>query len=160
VVNAARGTPGGRGGWQSTEAGAHLRGRATIDTTPELALRRALHARGLRYRLNRRIGRYRPDIIFPSSRTAVFVDGCFWHNCPAHGPTEFRGPNAEEWREKLATNRERDERATRELTSGGWVVLRIWECEIKQDVAAVAAHVGSVIQDATEAGSAPPANSD
>lgn len=131
-----------------------------MDTRPELALRRALHARGLRYRLNRRIGRYRPDIVFPGARAVVFVDGCFWHNCPLHGPKELRGPNAEAWRVKLATNRERDERANRELTAEGWVVVRVWECEIKEDVSAAARRVDSVIQDAKASGSAASANPD
>lgn len=131
-----------------------------MDTKPELALRRAIHARGLRYRLNRRIGRYRPDIVFPGARIVVFVDGCFWHDCPAHGPQEFRGPNAEEWREKLATNRERDQRATRDLTADGWVVLRIWECEVKQDLAAAARRVDSLVQDARDSGPAASANSE
>lgn len=131
-----------------------------MDTEPELALRRELHAWGLRYRLNRRIGRYRPDIVFPGARTVVFVDGCFWHNCPLHGPKQLSGPNAQAWREKLAANRARDERANRELAADGWVVLRVWECEIKQDVAAAARRVGSVIQDAKGLGSASSADSD
>lgn len=130
-----------------------------MDTKPELALRRELHARGLRYRLNRRIGHFRPDIVFPGARTVVFVDGCFWHNCPLHGPKELRGPNAEAWRDKLATNRERDERANRELAADGWVVLRIWECEIKRDVGTAVQRVTSVIQDARKSGSATSATS-
>lgn len=147
-------------GWEPTEAGAHLRGRAITDTKPELALRRALHARGLRYRLNRRIGRYRPDVVFVGARTVVFVDGCFWHSCPSHGPGELRGPNAEAWRDKLAANRERDERANRELSADGWVVLRVWECEIKQDASAAAQRIDSAIQDATESGSTTSARAD
>lgn len=131
-----------------------------MGTKPELALRRELHARGLRYRLNRRIGRYRPDIVFPGARTVVFVDGCFWHSCPLHGPGNLRGPNAEAWRDKLATNRERDERANHELAADGWVVLRIWECEIKQDAGGAAQRVDAVIQDARKSGWAASANTD
>ena len=161
VVNVPGVTPrAGRGGFEPTEAGAHLRGRAIADTKPELLLRRALHKHGLRYRLNRRIGRYRPDIVFPGGHTAVFVDGCLWHNCPLHGPKELRGPNAEAWRDKLAENRDRDERATRELRAQGWVVLRIWECEVKGNATAAAQRVESAIQDAREPDSATWAKSD
>ena len=143
----------GRRGWEPTEAGAHLRGRAIADTKPELALRRAVFGRGLRYRINRRVGRYRPDIVFPASRTVVFVDGCFWHNCPLHGPRVFRGPNADEWRYKLRVNQERDVRAARDLEGAGWRVVRIWECEIRQDVDAAADRVEAAVQEARSPGS-------
>lgn len=140
--------------WQPTEAGAHLRGRVTADTKPELALRRALHARGLRYRLNRPVGGFRPDIVFVGRRTVVFVDGCFWHGCPVHGPKGFRGPNADKWRAKIETNAERDQRAVRELSEQGWQVVRVWECDVKRDVGAVAELVESAVQDARASGSA------
>lgn len=80
-----------RRGWVPTSAGAHLRGRRTEDTAPELILRRAVHALGFRFRLRRRLAGCRPDFVMPRHRVAVFVDGCFWHNCPQHGPKEFRG---------------------------------------------------------------------
>lgn len=140
-------------GWKPTDAGAHLRGRVTADTQPELALRRSLHALGLRYRLNRRLGKYRPDIVFPGSHTAVFVDGCFWHGCPVHGADEFRGPNAEMWKEKLDANRERDRRSVTELEETGWSVVRVWECEIKNDVGSVAQHIRTIVQDPTASSS-------
>jgi DNA mismatch endonuclease (patch repair protein) len=94
--------------WVSTEAGAHLRGRVIHDTLPELRLRRAVHALGLGFRLNQRIGRFTPDFVLPRHRPAVFVDGCYWHNCPEHGPRQFRGPNAEQWQAKLEANQARD----------------------------------------------------
>jgi DNA mismatch endonuclease, patch repair protein len=133
-------------GWEPTSAGAHLRGRPIRDTRPEVELRKAVHALGLRFRLNRRIGRYKPDLVLPRYRLAVFVDGCFWHGCPKHGPTTFRGPNADKWSSKLQANRARDIAANKALTVAGWRVLRIWECETRADVQIAAAKVLSAVQ--------------
>ena len=72
----------------------------------------------------------RPDFVFPTLNLAVFVDGCFWHGCPVHG-TQPR-QNATFWREKIARNRSRDRRVTRELRARGWRVLRIWEHALKR----------------------------
>ena len=105
------------------------------DTAPELALRRALHASGARYRLHQRIvARFTADIVFSKKKIAVFVDGCFWHGCPRHGQRNFRGPNASQWPEKIRRNKERDCRVTRMATEAGWRVIRIWECEINEDL--------------------------
>lgn len=106
------------------------------DTDVEVAIRRRLHARGLRYRVDAAIPgvtRARPDIVFPRERVAVFIDGCFWHRCPIHG-TE---PNANRqwWKEKLDANVARDRRHDYELAAAGWHVLRLWEHE---DVVAAA----------------------
>lgn len=101
------------------------------DTGPELALRRLLHARGLRYRVDRRPVpelRRRADIVFPRVRLAVFLDGCFWHGCPDHGTTRF-GTNAAFWNEKIASNAARDSDTTAQLEKAGWRVLRVWEHE-------------------------------
>src|SRR4051794_38837283 len=79
------------------------------DTTPEMRLRRALHSLGLRYRVNTfplRDLRRRADIIFTKQRVAVFVDGCFWHNCPQHG--HIPSSNSEWWRDKLGRTSRRD----------------------------------------------------
>jgi DNA mismatch endonuclease (patch repair protein) len=109
------------------------------DTPAELALRRELHRRGLRYRVDFAPlpgVRRRADIVFPRARVAVFVDGCFWHSCPQHGtrPRE----NARWWTEKLEQNRMRDADTNRELDEAGWLVLRFWEHE---DAVATAATV-------------------
>lgn len=96
-------------------------------TTPELALRRALHALGLRFRVNQRVGRCRPDVVFGRARIAVFVMGDFWHSCPAHGTTPKA--NAAWWAEKLAATTARDRRQRFELESAGWLVVWVWECE-------------------------------
>jgi DNA mismatch endonuclease (patch repair protein) len=134
--------------WIPTEKGAHLRGRRTKNTKPEVDLRRAVHALGLRFRLHRRIvGRCAPDFVLPRWRVAVFVDGCFWHGCPDHSPTEFKGPNAGKWKEKIETNRTRDRSNDALLADAGWRVLRIWECEIKRDLADVARRVELAARD-------------
>lgn len=100
------------------------------DTKPELELRRLLHARGLRFRVDRAVlpdRRRRADIVFGPSRVVVFVDGCFWHGCPEHAtwPTS----NADYWREKIETNRLRDRDTDTQLQAAGWHVVRIWEHE-------------------------------
>jgi DNA mismatch endonuclease (patch repair protein) len=100
------------------------------DTKPELELRRELHRRGLRYRVDVAplAGmRSRADVVFPSIKVAVFVDGCFWHGCPEHGTAP--ATNAAWWRDKLSANRARDRRVDAELECAGWKVVRVWEHE-------------------------------
>lgn len=100
------------------------------DTGPELALRRALHAVGLRYRVNYPVpGRARRtiDIVFPARRVAVFVDGCFWHGCPQHAVQPRH--NRDWWVAKIAANKERDKDTEALLTANGWTVVRLWEHE-------------------------------
>ena len=99
------------------------------DTGPELELRRAVWARGLRYRVNFRVGRVRPDLVFVGARLAVFVGGCFWHGCPQHSTIPKN--NREFWEQKLRRNRERDAENTQWLEAEGWRVLRLWEHEIE-----------------------------
>jgi len=99
------------------------------DTGPELALRSLLHAKGFRYRTDLRLelsgAKVRPDIVFTRWKVAVFVDGCFWHQCPLHGTNPKT--NSSYWGPKLERNRQRDERNTAELVAHGWTVIRIWE---------------------------------
>jgi len=106
------------------------------DTAPELALRRALHTRGLRYFVHRRpvSGLQREaDIVFVRARVAVFVDGCFWHGCPEHGT--YPKNNAEWWRTKLDRNRARDVDTDLKCRSADWEVVRVWEHERAGDAA-------------------------
>lgn len=105
-------------------------------TDAELALRRALHAMGLRYRLQvpllsrpRRVA----DIVFPGPRVAVFVDGCFWHGCPEHATWPKK--NADFWREKIHANRARDADTNRRLEAHGWQVVRVWTHEREEEAA-------------------------
>lgn len=102
--------------------------QATRDTAPELALRRAIHSKGLRYRVHFRPVpdlRVTADIAFTRARVAVFVDGCFWHRCPEHGT--LPRANATWWATKLDANVTRDRRADQELHRHGWTVVRVWE---------------------------------
>lgn len=103
---------------------------ARRDTRPELSIRRELHARGLRYRVDvspvPRL-RGRADILFRQARVAVYVDGCFWHSCPEHGV--LPKSNREWWREKLAANVRRDRTTESTLAELGWRVVRVWEHE-------------------------------
>jgi DNA mismatch endonuclease (patch repair protein) len=100
------------------------------DTKPEMVLRRALHARGFRYRLHDRHLPGRPDLVFPRFRAAIFVNGCFWHGHDCH---LFRLPatRPEFWEAKIASNRLRDAQAESELLQSGWRVLKVWECALK-----------------------------
>lgn len=119
-------------------------------TSAELSLRKALHARGLRYRLHvplltkpRRVA----DIVFSSARVAVFVDGCFWHGCPQHA--SWPKSNAEFWREKIETNRTRDADTDQRLRAMGWKVVRIWAHE---DAGRAAIRIGSIVHSRPERG--------
>lgn len=103
------------------------------DTGPERVLRRALYARGIRYRLHRKDLPGRPDIAVGRLRLAIFVDGCFWHSCPAH--QVLPKANAQFWAAKLKENTNRDRRQDAKLVSRGWSVLRVWEHEDPETVA-------------------------
>jgi DNA mismatch endonuclease (patch repair protein) len=124
---------------------ANMRANRRTDTKPEMALRRALHRQGFRYRKDYRLdldgARVRPDIAFTARRVAVFVDGCFWHVCPEHGTRPAN--NTWYWGPKLARNVERDRAADVALEAAGWRVVRIWEHEpLEAAIAAVVAAVG------------------
>lgn len=100
------------------------------DTAPELALRRELHGRGRRYRVELtlpELPRRRMDIVFLAARLVVLVDGCFWHGCPEHGTTA--ASNTGYWTDKISSNRARDRDTNDRLTAAGWTVLRVWEHE-------------------------------
>ncbi|RST03026.1 very short patch repair endonuclease [Streptomyces sp. WAC07149] len=108
------------------------------DTAQELAVRRLLHAAGMRYRVNYPVPGIRRrsiDIAFTRAKIAVFLDGCFWHGCPDHA-TQPKA-NAEWWRVKLAKNMARDNDTSRHLEAAGWTVLRFWEHEDPETVARI-----------------------
>jgi DNA mismatch endonuclease (patch repair protein) len=99
-------------------------------TRPELELRSALHARGLRYRVDVAPvpgSRRRADVVLRPARIAVYVDGCFWHSCPQHATVPKS--NREWWEAKLGANVERDRKTDRGLAELGWAVVRVWEHE-------------------------------
>jgi DNA mismatch endonuclease (patch repair protein) len=126
------------------------------NTQPELLLRRALWAGDLRYRLRSDLPGH-PDLHFPRARVAVFVDGCFWHGCPAHQVMPHT--HRRFWRKKLQDNRSRDRRVNRELRFRGWTVLRFWEHVIGTDLAGaverVQMAVGKEVSSARHKGSRP-----
>ena len=113
-----------------------MQGNKSRDTSPEMAVRRLLHAAGLRYRVAHRPEpslRRTADIVFTKQRVAVFIDGCYWHACPEHG-TRAR-TNADYWSAKLQRNVARDADTTARLEAAGWTVLRFWEHEKPTEVA-------------------------
>jgi DNA mismatch endonuclease (patch repair protein) len=106
------------------------------DTAPELALRKELWRRGLRYRIDiapLRGLRRRADLVFTKARVAVYVDGCFWHQCPVHATR----PKANEqwWADKLEGNVRRDRDTDRRLIEAGWQPVRVWEHETVENAA-------------------------
>jgi DNA mismatch endonuclease (patch repair protein) len=100
------------------------------DTAPEWTVRRLLHRRGFRYRLHRRDLPGNPDIVLPRYRTALLVNGCFWHG---HSCPRFRLPSTRPnfWLAKIDSNRRRDAVALTALHAQGWRTLRVWECALK-----------------------------
>jgi DNA mismatch endonuclease, patch repair protein len=132
----------------STEGrSANMRAIRRTDTKPELALRRALHRMGYRFRKDHRLDlaagkRVRPDIAFTARKVAVFVDGCFWHACPDHGSQP--SVNQGYWAPKLLRNVARDRAADSALELAGWRVVRLWEHEpLEAAVAAVVTALGA-----------------
>ena len=104
------------------------------DTGPELALRRALHRRGVRFRVHAANLPGRPDIVLVRVRLAIFVDGCFWHGCADHGVTPRA--NRSFWTEKIRANQLRDRRNDAALIELGWSLMHVWEHEDPEVVAA------------------------
>lgn len=101
------------------------------DTTPETAVRKKLWSHGIRFRKNYPLFG-RPDICFPGKKLTVFIDGCFWHGCQKH----YVQPQTriEFWKEKMEKNRARDAEVNERLCAEGWIVLRFWEHEIRENL--------------------------
>jgi DNA mismatch endonuclease (patch repair protein) len=119
------------GSWASSAANRKsMQGNRSRDTAPELALRRLLHAAGLRYRVHRAPLpelRRRADVVFGPAHVAVFVDGCYWHGCPEHYVPPKTNPGY--WSPKIAGNVARDRDTDARLVAAGWLVLRFWAHE-------------------------------
>lgn len=117
--------------WASSDAvRAVMRANRSRDTAPEMALRRAVHALGLRYRVAARPLpelRRTADLVFRGPKVAVFLDGCFWHGCPRH--RNVAQTHSEYWAEKVRRTQRRDADTDQRLGAAGWQVLRIWEHE-------------------------------
>lgn len=124
------------GSWASSEAARRtMIANRSRDTKPEMAVRSAVHRQGLRYRVAVRPLpelRRTADLVFRSTKVAVFVDGCFWHRCPEH----YVEPKSNQkfWRTKIAGNVRRDEDTNSRLRAAGWEVLRFWEHEPVDDI--------------------------
>ncbi|MER8116210.1 very short patch repair endonuclease [Streptomyces sp. NPDC094031] len=120
----------------SAAVSARMSRQMSKDTAAELAVRRLLHAAGLRYRVEYPVpgmARRRIDVAFTSTKVAVLIDGCFWHGCPEHAT--HPKSNAQWWRQKLDRNIARDLETTEHLVAAGWEVLRFWEHESPVTVA-------------------------
>jgi DNA mismatch endonuclease (patch repair protein) len=107
---------------------ANIKGK---NTKPEMAIRSALHRLGYRFRLHRKDLPGKPDIVLPKHRAVVLVNGCFWHG---HFCSLFKWPKTREqfWREKILSNKNRDERNVETLLGNGWKVCIVWECSIRK----------------------------
>lgn len=119
-----------------------MQAQRSWDTKPELALRRELHRRGLRYFVHRRPLpglRREADVVFPRAQVAVFLDSCYWHGCPDHA--SWPKAHADWWRAKIERTRARDRDTDERLREAGWVALRVWEHESPVDAAARVATV-------------------
>lgn len=118
-----------------------IRGR---DTKPELIFRKALWSAGLRYRLKSKLPG-RPDLVFPGRKVAVFVDGCFWHQCPEH----FQWPKTRPdfWKQKITRTVERDKEVTDQLKKMGWTVIRVWEHELRNDLGKAVKRIDQALSD-------------
>lgn len=120
----------------------------SADTLPELMLRRELWRTGLRYRKNVKNLPGKPDVVFLAARVVVFADGDFWHG-RAWQTLEaklIQGTNGDYWSAKIAANIARDQRNTALLEKDGWLVIRLWETDIKADSAAVAAVINDAVR--------------
>lgn len=121
--------------FDAAKRSAVMRAVKSKDTTPELKVRRAAHALGLRFRLGRSDLPGKPDLVFPARRTALFVHGCFWHGhcCPRGARTP--ATNRPYWEAKIGRNMARDRATLERLKQLGWTPAVIWECETRDPAA-------------------------
>ena len=103
------------------------------DTKPEMLVRRTVHGMGYRYRLHSKDLPGKPDIVFPSRRKAILVHGCFWHGHDCSRGARMPKSNRSYWGKKISRNKERDAKSLSEMTRKGWIVLTVWECQIKDE---------------------------
>jgi len=111
-----------------------MRGVKQSNTKPELLVRRAIHAKGYRFRLHKKDLPGKPDIVLPKYKLAIFVNGCFWHQHEGCKEGRIPASNVDYWEPKLRRNVERDREKSAALISLGWQVAVIWECEIRNPI--------------------------
>ena len=108
----------------------NMRAIRSVNTRPEILIRKLLHAAGYRFRLHRADLPGKPDLVLPKYHTVIFIHGCFWHR---HDCKYFKWPKtrAEFWQLKISANQQRDLRNSEQLNQLGWQVIVIWECTVK-----------------------------
>ncbi len=129
--------PVGKDGLSAERRSAVMSRVRSKDTKPEIRLRKALHAMGYRFRLHRKDLPGKPDVVLPRHRTALFVNGCFWHQHPGCRKATVPENNREYWERKLSRNVVRDREAVEALEEAGWRTVVLWECEMPRDEAAM-----------------------
>ncbi len=116
----------------STSRSDIMRAVKSRDTKPEMTVRRMVHAMGYRYGLHRKDLPGKPDLVFPSRKKIIFVNGCFWHGHDCARGARIPKSNRDYWKTKIGRNRVRDSKNHLALTKGGWDVLAVWECELRE----------------------------
>lgn len=113
------------------------------DSKIELALRKLLTERGLRFKKNSSNHFGKPDIVFSSKKVAIFLDSCFWHGCGRH--CRLPATNKKFWKEKISRNKKRDASVNREYKKTGWLAMRVWEHELKKNGEKVASTIVAAV---------------
>lgn len=119
----------------AAERSSVMRKVRSVDTQPEMFIRRLIHRMGFRYRLHRRDLPGKPDLVFPGLARVIFVHGCFWHGHRCRAGRNRPSSNLQYWIPKLDRNKKRDQRNRVKLRKAGWNVLVLWECQIKDEAA-------------------------
>lgn len=125
----------------------NMRAIKSKDTRPELLLRKALHARGFRYRLGGAGLPGRPDLVLPKYKSAIFVNGCFWHGHDGCRYFKIPATRTDFWMEKIGGNKRRDIQTIEKLKAAGWNVFVVWECSMKPSGVGVQTVVDSLAQE-------------
>ncbi|MCF1448552.1 DNA mismatch endonuclease Vsr [Agrobacterium vitis] len=112
---------------QRSERMSRIRSR---DTKPEIALRKALHGLGFRFRVHKTGLPGKPDLVLPKYHCVIFVHGCFWHRHPGCKVATMPKSNTEFWADKFTRNVDRDKRVQKQLEEDGWHVIIVWECDV------------------------------
>ena len=105
----------------------------SVNTKPEVLVRKYLWRNGFRYRKNNHRLPGHPDIVLRKYRTCIFVNGCFWHGHEGCKYFHYPKSNVDYWTKKINRNRERDKEEQKKLAEMGWHVIVVWECELKPD---------------------------
>ena len=123
-----------------------MRAVRSKDTTPELIVRKISFSLGYRHRLHREDLPGKPDLVYPSKKKVIFVNGCFWHGHDCKRGARVPKTNREYWRNKIQRNIDRDQKTIKSLVQLGWNVFVIWECETK-DIDLLAQKIDNFLSD-------------